>query len=170
EAERLSITDHDKRTEIAKRTREKKSASNLSMVELRKLWKERINSDEVRSILASRTGQVTQTLQAGAAMDYAILDSYERASVVTEKELLKTALIQSVGNASVGEIHGELNRDNILTKTVDGQRYATTKEVQREELAILDYARDGKGKYRKLGGVKEPILDESLSAEQRAAA
>jgi len=32
-------------------------------------------------------------------MDYALSHCFERASVVTEKELLKTALIHSVGNA-----------------------------------------------------------------------
>src|SRR5664280_1845247 len=74
EAERLGITNHDKRTELAKRTREKKSASNLSMAELRQLWKKRITSDESGSIVASRAGQATRTLQAGEAMDYAILD------------------------------------------------------------------------------------------------
>ena len=103
-------------------------------------------------------------------MDYALSHCYERASVVTEKELLKTALIHSVGNATVGQVRGELNRDNIIGKDVAGQRYATTKEVLGEELGILDYARGGKGKYRKLAGAKEPRLDEALSKEQREAA
>jgi hypothetical protein len=34
-------------------------------------------------------------------MDYALSHSFERSSAVTEKELLKTALIHSVGTASV---------------------------------------------------------------------
>jgi conjugative relaxase-like TrwC/TraI family protein len=170
EAERLGTQDHDKRTVLAKRTREKKDANSLSMAELRKVWRERITSDEARSIVAAQSGRDTPTLQAGEAMDYALSHCYERASVVTEKELLKTALIHSVGNATVGQVKGELNRDNVITKSVDGQRYATTREVQREELAVINYARDGKGSYRKLGGIKEPNLDESLSAEQRAAA
>jgi conjugative relaxase-like TrwC/TraI family protein len=170
EAERLGIKDHDKRTDLAKRTREKKESSNLSMAELRKLWRERISSDEAKGIFTARAGQNTPTLQAGEAMDYALSHCYERASVVTEKELLKTALIHSVGNATVGQIRGELNRDNILSRQVDGQWYVTTKQVKQEELAILNYAREGRGSYRKLGGTKEPSLDEKLSEEQRQAA
>ena len=170
EAERLGIKNHDKRTILAKRTRNQKSESGLSMAELRKVWRERLTSDEARSIAAARYGQDTPTLQANEAMDYALSDRFERASVVTEKELVKTALIHSVGNATVGQIWGELNRENIITKEVDGQRYVTTKEVYREELSVLNYAREGKGKYRKLGGVSEPVLDEKLSEEQRRAA
>jgi conjugative relaxase-like TrwC/TraI family protein len=170
EAERLGINDHDKRTALAKQTRHKKSENPLSMQELRKAWRSRVNSDEAREIYAARSGQDTPTLQAGEAMDYALLHSFERASVVTEKELLKNALIHSVGNATVGQIKGELDRDNILGKEVEGQRYATTKEVLSEELAVINFAREGRGRYRKLAGPNEPMLDPELSREQREAA
>ena len=36
-----------------------------------------------------------------------------------------------------------MNRDNILLREVEGQRYATTKEVYREELSVLNFAREG---------------------------
>lgn len=170
EAERLGISGHDGRSVLAKRTRHKKSESPLSMDELRKLWRSRVNPYEAKAIFAARAGHDTPTLQAGEAMDYALAHSFERASVVTEKELLKNALIQGVGNATVGQVRGELNRDNILRKDVQGQRYATTKEVKQEELAILNYAREGKGRHRRLGGIEDPVLDETLSGEQRAAA
>ena len=170
EAERLGIKNHDKRTVIAKKTRNKKSDSPLSMTELRKLWRERVTPEEARAIFMARAGQDTPTLQAGEAMDYAISHCFERGSVVTEKELLKTALIHSVGNATVGQIRDELNRDNLIFKKVDGQRYVTTKEVLQEEISVLNYARNGKGKHRKLGGNKSFNLDERLSEEQRQAA
>src|ERR1019366_5394569 len=57
---------------LGKRTREKKETSNLTMAELRKLWRERISSDEARGIFTARAGQNTPTLQAGEAMDYAL--------------------------------------------------------------------------------------------------
>jgi conjugative relaxase-like TrwC/TraI family protein len=169
EAEKLGTKDHDRRSILAKKTRQKKSDSPLSMTELRKGWRERLTPDELKSIAAARSGQDTPTLQAGEAMDYALSHCFERASVVTEKELLKTALIHSVGNATVGQIRGELNRDNLITKEVGGQRYVTTQEVLKEELAVITYAREGRGKYRKLG-VKDQQLDDALSAEQRQAA
>ena len=170
EAERLGITDHDKRTDLAKRTRRQKSQQPLGMEELRTTWRQRLSPEEGRAIFSARAGQDTPTLQAGEAMDYALSHSLERASVVTEKELLKTALIHSVGNATVGQVRGELDRDSILTKDIQGQRYATTKQVLQEELSVLNYAREGRGKFRKLAGTGEANLDPQLSAEQREAA
>jgi ATP-dependent exoDNAse (exonuclease V) alpha subunit len=168
EAERLAIRDHDKRTALAKRTRNRKPEKPLSMEELRTVWKGRVTQDEADEISAARRGRPTRTLQAGEAMDYAISHCFERASVVTEKELVKTALVHGVGNAKVGEIWGELRRDQIIAKEVEGQRYVTTKQVLQEELGVLNYAREGRGRYRKLAADAE--LDASLSAEQRLAA
>jgi conjugative relaxase-like TrwC/TraI family protein len=170
EAERLGIKNHDARTVIAKRTRKQKSDKSGSMEELRKEWRSRITPEEARAIFSARAGQDTPTLQAGEAMDYAISHCYERSSVTTDKELLRTALTHSVGNATVGQIWGELNRDGLILRDIDGQRYATTKRILQEELSVLNYARNGKGKYRKLGGGQEPVLSELLSAEQKQAA
>lgn len=103
-------------------------------------------------------------------MDYALSHCFERASAVPEKELLKTALIQSVGNASVADIHRELAREDVLGREHQGVRYATTRDVLTEELAMTAFAREGRGKYTKLGGMAEPKLDPALSKEQREAA
>ena len=170
EAAKLGTKSHEARGLIAKKTREKKDSNTRSMKELRKLWAERLTPEELAAIAEARYGKDTPTLQAGEAMDYALSHCFERASVVTANELLKTALIHSVGNATVGQIKSEMHRDNIVTKNVEGQWYATTKEVYREELSVLNYAREGRGKYRKLGGDKAPALDPSLSNEQRIAA
>ena len=70
-------------------------------------------------------------------MDYALSHCFERQSAVPEKELLKTALIHSVGTASVNELHDELARPNILRREKAGAIYATTKEVLREEIEKL---------------------------------
>ena len=89
---------------------------------------------------------------------------------VPEKELLKTALIHGVGSASVNDIRDELSRPNILRRVKGGVVYATTREVLREEIAMRDFVREGRGKHIKLGGIKPPSLDEQLSKEQQAAA
>ena len=107
---------------------------------------------------------------AAASVDYALSHCFERASVVPEKQLLKTALIRGVGNATVNDIRAELDRDNILRREKGGVRYATTKEVLREEIAMTDFVREGRGRHIKLGGIKPPALDEALSKEQRDAA
>jgi hypothetical protein len=84
-----------------------------------------------------------------------------------EKELLKTALIQSVGSASVGDIRRQLSRDNVIRRERGGIRYATTKEVLREELSMSAFVRDGRGKFTMLGGVGNHALDGGLSSEPR---
>ena len=104
-------------------------------------------------------------------MDYALSHCFERASAVPEKELLKTALIHSVGTASVNEVRGELSRDGVIRRERAGLRYATTKDVLQEEIAMSAFVRDGRGTRYKLGGEDTlPALDPELSTEQRDAA
>ena len=121
-------------------------------------------------MLNAKEGRETTSPDARAAVNYALSHSFERASAVPEKELLKTALIQSVGNASVADIREEFARDDVIGRERQGIYYATTKEVLREELAMSAFARDGRGKFRKLGDEAEPKLDPAFSKEQRDAA
>jgi conjugative relaxase-like TrwC/TraI family protein len=170
EAKRLGITDAKVKGGLGRRTREKKDAGPQSMGELRHCWNEQITDAERVSLVNAKAGQVTNSPGAKEAVDYALSHNLERASVVPEKQLLKTALIQSVGNASVSEIHAELKRDNVISRIRGGVKYSTTKEVLQEELAMTAFVRDGRGKYRKLGGINPPELDPMLSREQRDAA
>lgn len=169
EAARLEITDAKAKGELGRRTREKKDEQGKSVSELRREWEGRLNVDESGAIATARQGYETKTLGAAKAMDYALSHCFERASVVSEKELLKTALIQSVGHASVEQIKGESMRDDVLRRERDGQRWVTTKDVLREEIAMTAFAREGRGRHRKLGG-EAPRLDPKLSGEQRRAA
>jgi hypothetical protein len=139
------------------------------MTELRQLWSSRMTDAEHASVTNAARGVEDTTLDTRAAVDYALAHSFERESAVRENELLKTALIHSFGKASVADVRRELDRDNVITRVKDGQRYSTTKEVLKEELAMTAFVRDGRGKYAKLGGTKKPKLDADLSKEQREA-
>jgi ATP-dependent exoDNAse (exonuclease V) alpha subunit len=104
-------------------------------------------------------------------MDYALLHSFERASVVPEKNLIKTALIHGVGTAGVNDVRHEMSRDGIIRRERAGLRYATTRDVLEEETAMVAFVRNGRGKRYKLGGERAlPALDPELSTEQRDAA
>jgi conjugative relaxase-like TrwC/TraI family protein len=170
EAQRLGITNQKAKGELGRRTREKKEATPKSMPALREVWKARLSPAETESILAARDGKQGTSPDAAKAVDYALSHCFERASAVPETELLKTALIQSVGNASVREIRSEMGRENVIGRERQGIRYATTKEVLREELAMTAFVRDGRGKFGKLGGTAAPELDPALSKEQHDAA
>lgn len=170
EAERLGVTDPADRRGLGRTTRESKSPEQMSISELRALWTARLSDGERNAIFKARFGQESTSPGAAESMDYALSHCFTRASAVTEKELLKTALLHSVGTAGTDDIRAELSRPNILRKVKAGIRYVTTKEVLAEETAISDFVREGRGKYVKLGGYQPPALDEHLSQEQRDAA
>ena len=170
EAKRLGITDAGVKSQLGQRTREAKDPESLPMSRLQTVWKSRLTDEERDAIANARFGQESTSPNASDAMDFALSHCLERASVVPEKQLLKTALIQSVGNASVSEIHEQLKRENVIGRIRGGIKYTTTKDVLREELTMTAFVRDGRGKYAKLGGAKAPELDPALSQEQRDAA
>lgn len=169
EAERLGITDAKAKGELGRRTREAKQEGG-SIVQLREAWGQRLSDDERRAVMAARSNKDAPTSNAVKAMDYALSHCFERESVVTEKKLVAQALIHGVGNVSVPEAWGETARSGIIRREVDGQRYATTQDVYREELAMVAFVRDGRGLHRKLGGAGVHTLDLGLSKEQRDAA
>jgi conjugative relaxase-like TrwC/TraI family protein len=171
EAQRLGITSAKAKGELGARTRKKKDPDTLPISELRKLWAARLSDGEGDGLKRLRNaGQESTSLDASASMDYALSHCFERQSALPEKELLKTALIHSVGNAGVKDIRAELSRDNIIRRERSGVRYATTREVLGEEIAMTNFAREGRGQHVKLGGIKPPALDPELSKEQRDAA
>jgi conjugative relaxase-like TrwC/TraI family protein len=170
EAQRLGRDTPEGRRDLGRRTREAKPNEQMTMTELRALWNERLNDGERQALIQAQSGQETNTLDADQAMDYALSHCFERSSAVTQKKLLQTALIHSVGTASVSDVRGAALRDSILHNDVNGQRYVTTKAVLSEEIAMLDFARTGRGTRDKLGGYQPIELDPQLSDEQRAAA
>lgn len=171
EAKRLGITDEKAKEKLGARTREKKNDKELSMAELREQWRDRLSDDEGQAIEGARRGRETTSMEAGQAMDFALSHCFERGSAIPEKQLLRTALAQSVGAAGVDDIKSELTRDNVVRRERLGQKWVTTREVLDEEIAMTDFARNGRGRRHKLGGkTGTPDLDPELSAEQRRAA
>jgi conjugative relaxase-like TrwC/TraI family protein len=171
EAERLGINSAKAKGDLGRKTRESKDESgNLSVAALRVDWKKRLSAGEIDAMSRARGGQNCTSPDASRAMDYALKHCFERQSALPEKELLKTALIQGVGTATVNEVRGQISRDNVIRRDRAGIRYVTTKEVLREELAMSAFVREGRGKYRMLGGTGDVVLDKQLSREQRDAA
>jgi conjugative relaxase-like TrwC/TraI family protein len=170
EAGRLGVTNAKAKGELGRRTREKKDPAPKSMDELRAAWDARLSDEERQRINDARSGQASDSIDARQAVDYALAHSFERSSAVPEKQLLKSALIQGVGGASMKDIQDEFSRAELLRREHDGVTYATTQDVLKEERAMTAYVRDGRGKFMKLGGAKKPTLDPALSKEQRTAA
>src|SRR5258708_33538182 len=118
----------------------------MSMAERGKEWKSRLTDEEWESISGARRGQESRTLNATQAMDYAVSHVFVRESAIPEKKLLETALIQSVGTASVNDIRRESLREGILLNASAGLRYVTTRNVLQEEVAVGALVGDRRGR------------------------
>src|SRR2546425_1056286 len=102
EAKELGITSAKEKDGLAALTRERKH-KQLSKAELRVLWDKRISTDERAAIENSlrQSGSGSPRISEMKAMDFAIQHCYERASIVTDKELLRQALRYGVGEVSI---------------------------------------------------------------------
>src|SRR5437016_4357584 len=92
-AKELGITSAREKDRLAALTRERKQ-KQLSTTELRELWDKRISAEERMAIQTSIPHPTPDKprISEMKAMDFAIQHCYERASIVTAKDLLRQAL------------------------------------------------------------------------------
>jgi conjugative relaxase-like TrwC/TraI family protein len=169
-AKELGITSAKGKDGLAALTRERKQ-KQFTKPELKTLWNERITAAEREIILHKLGNQIPEApkISEMKAMDFAIQHSYERASIVTDKELLRHALRFGVGNVDVAQTKRQLLRDELINEIVDGRQWLTTKDVLAEEKRLIDFVADGKGKFKPFGSGKYQFQNQKLSDEQRNA-
>jgi RecA/RadA recombinase len=169
-AKELGVTTAKQKDGLATLTRERKR-KDIEKPELRELWDKRISADERASIQNNLRNQVSDgpKISEMKAMDFAMQHCYERASIVTDKELLRHALRFGVGDVDVAQIKRQLLRDELIKENVDGRQWLTTKDVLAEEKRLIDFVADGKGKFKPFGSGKYQFQNEKLSDEQRNA-
>lgn len=172
EAERLGISDVATKSQLGRRTREKKNAVPESMATLRKQWDARLTQEERLAIQTAGSGLVEGDRQVTPeqAKHYALTHSFERASAVSEKRLKAEALTYAVGSVRPEEVADIAQHPEVIAIKRDGQWMTSTKTVLRDEVSMLEFARDGQRRFRPFAGeVKGDDLG-GLSAEQRKAA
>jgi conjugative relaxase-like TrwC/TraI family protein len=169
-AKELGITSAKGKDGLAAMTRERKR-KDMEKPELRELWDKRISADERAIIQNSLRNQVSTApkISEMKAMDFAVQHCYERASIVTDKELLRHALRFGMGDVDVAQIKRQLLRDELIKENVDGRQWLTTKDVLAEEKRLIDFVQDGKGKFKPFGSGKYQFQNPKLSDEQRNA-
>jgi len=169
-AKELGITSAKGKDGLAALTRERKQ-KQFSKPELRELWDKRISADERASIQDGLRNQISATpkISEMKAMDFAMQHCYERASIVTDKELLRHALRFGMGDVDVAQTKRQLLRDELIKENVDGRQWLTTKNVLAEEKRLIDFVQDGRGKFKPFGSVKYQFQNPKLSDEQRNA-
>ena len=161
EAAKRGITDPAEKSKLAAKTRENKN-KNLTWAELRQHWDSQLTNDERQALkdVDGRSSSVerrTPAINARDAVDHAILHSFERNSVVSEKELLAEALRHGVGDVTVQDVRQELHQRPLIVREREGRRLATTREMLGDESRLIAFARDGRGRYQTLGDAERPF-------------
>jgi conjugative relaxase-like TrwC/TraI family protein len=169
-AKELGITTAKGKDGLAALTRERKQ-NQFSKPELRELWDKRISAEERTEIQNNLCNQVSAApkISEMKALDFAIQHCYERASIVTDKELLRHALRFGMGDVDVAQTKRQLLRDELIKENVDGRQWFTTKDVLAEEKRLIDFVQDGKGKFKPFGSATYQFQNPKLSDEQRNA-
>lgn len=163
------ITNDAAKHAITRRGREKK-ALGRSRSSLRQEWDERLSPDERAALLDAMDGRgaPSPSIAPDDAMRHAIEHVFERHSTFSLKRLEGEALRHGVGSVLPEDITAVAARAGVICAEKDGQTIATTRDVLSGELAMLAFARDGRGHYAELGDSK--ALPDGLSVEQGAAA
>ncbi|MFO0835807.1 MAG: MobF family relaxase [Phycisphaerales bacterium] len=148
-AESKGITDPEAKAALGATTRSRKRGE-LSMEELRVLWRDRLHDQASRAAdrLAARVGSAPIPAEPGMAREAvrgALEHCFERSAVVPERVLIAEALKRGAGKAHDHAVIEEVGKAGLLRAERDGRLMVTTKEVLEEEAAMLRFAREGRG-------------------------
>lgn len=182
EAKKRGITDAEAKGKLGRKTREKKAERPLSIAELREEWKGRVSKEDLLALETARMGLARgdAPITPEQAKEYALDHSFQRASAVSEKRLKAEALTYSVGSVLPQDVADIAQHPEVIAETRGGQLMTTTKSVLRDEIAMLQFAKDGQRKQNPFIAQKGlPSLEKlsdvykglgGLSGEQKKAA
>ncbi len=165
------IIDPKRKAELGAETREKKS-HELALDELRQQWDGRLTDKDREALAAAyrRETRYARPVQGeGAAVDFGLEHCFTRKAVVAERELLTEAMKRGLGSVTVEGVRGELAGRSLIRGQADGRAVATTEAILDEERGIVEFAREGRGRFRPLGDPERPFTRDWLNAGQKAA-
>lgn len=169
EANRRGLSSDRDKNGLGALTRESKT-TDLTRTELRQEWIGRLTMEEKRAVAIARMqGDKLSGVTPRQAVEHAQQHHLERESVVSERQLLRTALRYGVGTVSVEAAHRATESSSLLRQRRDERTFVTSREVLQEENEMLAFARNGRGTCRPLVPAKQKVERDFLSAEQQAA-
>jgi len=169
EAKEKGITDAKQKDALGARNRVGKHLGT-PFDELRQAWTSQMSKDEIQALTSARHGgHPSRTVNGSQAMDYAVNHVFERRSVATDRQIMAEALRYGVGSVTVDEIRTAFDAQRFITGTRENQIFATTKDVLREEKAMIDFVRDRRGGYRPFHRGKYEFKDARLNEGQKNA-
>jgi hypothetical protein len=167
------ITDAEGKHSLGYYGREHKRL-DLGKQDLREIWRARLDETERSALSDVLAGKARgdRRYSPDEAKAHAIEHSFERASAVSEKRLKAEALKYGVGSVLPEDVADISQHPEVIAETRAGQLMTTTKTVLRDEVAMLQFAKDGQRKLAPLVA-RDHIDDDAfagLSPEQRRAA
>ncbi len=170
-AKEKGISDPDRKAELGAETRERKN-NKMSWKELRHVWEDRMTVQE-RHALEGTYCQATKYARPErderVAVDRAIEHCYVRDAVVPERKIVTEALKRGLGAVTVEDVKREVKERPLIRSEVGGRNLATTKEMLALETRMVDFARQGRGRFRPLGDPDRPCSRDWFNDGQKAA-
>jgi conjugative relaxase-like TrwC/TraI family protein len=172
EAERLGIDNAKSKGELGRKTREKKNKDRVGMSELRTEWDSRLTPEEQLAIRTAASGRARgdDAITPQQAKEYALEHSFENASTVSEKRLKAEALTYAVGSIRPEDVADITQQPGVIAETRGGQLMTTTRTVLRDEISMLQFAKDGQRKQQPFVRKLEDNALAGLTDEQKKAA
>lgn len=154
-----NITSAKAKDQIGAKIRAAKNGG-LGRDELREVWWDRLDEDERETLdrlsnfspddAPDDTPQKREQ-QAEQFLDYSIDHNLERQSVVPLTKIKEIALRQGFGKVDVSNVEAAVaSRNDLIVHAQKGREFATTKQVLKEEQAIIKFTVDGYGTQQKL--------------------
>lgn len=142
------------------------------MGELRAEWDSRLTPQERIALQTAGSGWAKgdDAITPEQAKEYALEHSFQNASAVSEKRLKAEALKYSVGSVLPESVADITQHPEVIAETRAGQLMATTKTVLRDEISMLQFAKDGQRKERPFAKTPGANALDGLSEEQNKAA
>jgi conjugative relaxase-like TrwC/TraI family protein len=164
EAKRLGITDPEEKGELAAKTRSGKQ-KELTRSELREAWDAQLSDDDREALAAvyRREAEGGPKVSAGEAVAYAREHCFYREAVVSEKELVRVALLYGLGDVTADQVRAEMPGQGVVLAERGGRLMATTQQAYAMERFYVNHAKNGRGEVMPPGlpeGLGRGILDD----------
>jgi hypothetical protein len=165
EARRRGITDAREKGELGARTRGNKDKT-LTREELLAAWRSQFSDEDKDALEAVYRGLGDNggpRVTASEAVAFAVGHCFYREAVISEKQLVATALLYGLGDVSAGQVRAEFAGHGVIVSERDGRLMATTKAAYDMERFYVNHARAGRGEVLPVGlpaGLDRGILDD----------
>ncbi len=146
-AKDLGITNPKELDGLGARTRGKKQSS-MTMVELKKAWREQLKIEGIDERLKSEESSTLKTPDPSKSIEHALEHSFARKSVERERRILAESYLHAIDTEAITleELDTRFKADDRVFSVPDGKEHlCTTIPVQKEEKRMVELAKKMRG-------------------------